>query len=223
MAKLFLLEDEGNLRDGVVHFLSFQHHQVEAAKNCGEARDLLFVSGYDLLILDWELPDGTGIEIIREYRASGQSSHILMLTGRSSISDKEQGFDVGADDYLTKPFNLKELGLRVNALLRRPRTVNADVLEVRDIVLDPGKYRVTKRGVDLSLLPKEFALLQFFMRNRNVVFSAEALLDRVWQSDSEAKPKAVSACIHRLRQKLENDGESPLIKTVHGVGYKLES
>jgi DNA-binding response OmpR family regulator len=146
-----------------------------------------------------------------------------MLTGRSSISDKERGFDVGADDYLTKPFNLKELGLRVNALLRRPRTVNADVLEVRDIVLDPGKYRVTKSGIDLSLLPKEFALLQFFMRNRNIVFSAEALLERVWQSDSEAKPKAVSACIHRLRQKLENDGESPLIKTVHGVGYKLES
>jgi DNA-binding response OmpR family regulator len=224
MAKLLLVEDDGNLRDAVADFLSFEHHQVETAKNCRDAKDKLFVSGFDLLILDWELPDGSGIEIIREFRAQGGDAPVLMLTGKNTINDKETGFNSGADDYLTKPFNLKEVGMRVNALLRRPRaTATADnALKVRNIVLEPASYRVLKDGKDVMLLPTEFALLQFLMRNQNKVFSAEALLERVWQSESEASTKAVSACIHRLRGKLESDGELPLIKTVHGVGYKLE-
>lgn len=221
MAKLLVVEDDGNLRDAVCDFLSFQHHQVETAKNFREAQDKLFVSGYDVLIIDWELPDGSGINLIREYRSAGQNSPVLMFTGKSSINDKETGFDVGADDYLTKPFNMKELGMRVTALLRRSRSLSSRVLKVRDLELDPQSYRVSKNGRELSLLPREFALLQFLMRNAGEVFSAEALLERVWQSESEAKPKAVSACLHRLRAKLESEGESDLIQTIHGVGYKL--
>lgn len=189
--------------------------------NFRDAQVKLFVSDYDVLIIDWELPDGTGIGLIREYRSKGHNSPILMFTGKSAISDKETGFDVGADDYLTKPFNMKELGMRVNALLRRSRNVTSDVLKVRGLVLDPKSYRVSKNGQELNLLPKEFALLQFLMRNPNAVFSAEALLERVWQSDSEAKSKAVSACMNRLRQKIESEDEDPIIQTIHAVGYKL--
>jgi DNA-binding response OmpR family regulator len=145
-----------------------------------------------------------------------------MLTGKNAISEKEAGLDSGADDYLTKPFNMKELSARLRALLRRPAGVVENVLKVRDIEMDPARYLVTKAGTEIQLLPKEFSLLEFFMRHPNQVFSSDALIQRVWHSDSDATGDAIRTCLKRLRKKLgDNDEKEPIIQTVHGVGYRM--
>jgi DNA-binding response OmpR family regulator len=222
MAKVLIVEDDESLRDSIVDYLSFDHHSVEPAPTCQDALDKLAISDFDALVLDWELPDGSGVDLLKRYRAKGGTAPILMLTGKNALADKEVGFGAGADDYLTKPFAFKELVMRVNALLRRPQALHGSVLRARDVVLDPHSYRVTVDGADLKLLPREFALLQFLMRNPNTVFSADALLSRVWESEVDASPAAVVACISRLRQKLEKKGDRPFLRNIHGVGYKLE-
>lgn len=183
----------------------------------------LRVNEYDLIILDWQLPGMTGVELCKNYRNRGGESPVMMLTARSSIDDREQGLDSGADDYLCKPFALKELSARVRALLRRSSKASSNVLELRDICLDPSSLRVTKAGKSVHLEPKEFALLEFFLRHPDTVFSADALLTRVWESDTEASPEAIRTYIRGLRKKLSTKDEPSLITTVHGLGYKFNS
>ncbi len=222
MAKILVVDDDCDLSVMLRDLLLFEHHIVEIVNNGRDAMDRLRASIYDALVLDWELPGLSGVEICRDLRARGDTTPVLMLTGKDAISDKEIGFDAGADDYLTKPFHIKEFSARVKALLRRASALPTSVLRLRNIVLDPSTYQVTKDGQDVQLLPKEFALLEFFMRHPNQVFSWEALLDRVWVSESDAGPEAIRTCITRLRKKVESDNGQPLIKTVHGVGYKLQ-
>lgn len=221
MAKILLVEDEADISDLVTAWLAKDHHVVEVAATGEQALDLLRVYPFDVLILDWMLPGVSGVEVCREYRTRGGTSPILMLTAKSHVNEKEKGLDAGADDYLTKPFELIELSARVRALLRRPVSFAGTVLKVGTIVLDTSTHKVTKNGGEVQLLPKEFALLAFFMRHPNQVFSAEALLDRVWSSDSEASPETIRTYIKRLRKKIDEEDKSSLIGTVHGVGYKL--
>jgi DNA-binding response OmpR family regulator len=224
VAKILLVEDDTGLSRMVRDWLTFEHHLVETADNGRDGLDKLQFYQYDLVILDWELPEMTGIQICKEFRSRGGTTPVLMLTGKGTIGDKESGYDAGADDYLTKPFHMKELSLRLRALLRRGGTaLQSDTLKFRDLELEPGSHRVTRQGKDLQLLPKEFALLEFLMRHPNQVFSAEALLSRVWASETDTTVDAVSTCIKRLRKKIDVDGQNSIIKTVHGVGYKLES
>jgi len=145
-----------------------------------------------------------------------------MLTGKTDIADKETGLDAGADYYLTKPFHPKELTACLRALGRRPAQRVGEELKVGDLTLDLNKFQLHKNGVEIRLLQLEFALLEFFMRNPGRVFGADVLLERVWPVNSEASPEAVRTCIKTLRRKIDVDGEPSLIKTVHGVGYKLE-
>jgi len=147
----------------------------------------------------------------------------LMLTGKGTINDKEQGLDAGADDYLTKPFHLKELSARIRALLRRPVTFTGTTLKVGSLEIDPSSHRLTIEGREVNLLPKEYAILEFLMRHPNEVFSPDALLNRVWNSESEASTDTVYTYIKTLRKKVSPEAPSSIIKTVHGVGYKLES
>ncbi|HEY9785855.1 MAG TPA: response regulator transcription factor [Candidatus Obscuribacterales bacterium] len=221
MAKILIVEDDLDLRSIVEDWLKHEHHTVECATKGDEALDLLKVYPYDLIILDWELPNLSGIEILKAFRGCGGRTPILMLTGKGELDNKETGLDTGADDYLTKPFHMKELSARIRALLRRPASAVENVLKVGDLTLNPKTYAVTKGGADIKLLPKEFALLEFFMRYPNQVFSAEALLDRVWRSESDVAPETVRTCIKRLRKKLNAESEDSIIQTLHGVGYKL--
>jgi DNA-binding response OmpR family regulator len=224
VAKILLVEDDMGLSRMVRDWLTFEHHLVETADNGRDGLDKLAFYQYDLVILDWELPEMTGIEICKEFRSRGGTTPVLMLTGKGTINDKESGYDAGADDYLTKPFHMKELSMRLRALLRRGgATLQNDTLKFRDLELEPGSHRVTRQGKDLQLLPKEFALLEFLMRHPNQVFSAEALLSRVWASETDTTVDAVSTCIKRLRKKVDVESQTSVIKTVHGVGYKLES
>lgn len=163
----------------------------------------------------------SGVELVQKFRASGGKTPILMLTGRNSVPEKTEGLDAGADDYLTKPFDLNELSARLRALLRRPPEVAATVLKAGDLVLDPTSHEVLLCDKPVSLLPLEFSLLEFFMRHPNHVFSHNALVERVWKSESNATAEAVRTCVMALRKKITEKGKQSMIRTVHGTGYKF--
>lgn len=223
MAKVLVVEDDADLAALIKNILGVERHTVEVAPNGRDAVALLSMYTYDLVMLDWNLPAMSGKEVCQHYRSKGGSTPILMLTSRSTVEDKEEGLDAGADDYLTKPFHAKELAARVRALLRRPQSVSAKTLQAGELELDPKTVRVSKSGKEIHLLPKEFSLLELFMRYPNQVFSAEALLDRVWASDSAASLDTVRTYIKTLRKKIDTEGSASMIRTVHGVGYSLAS
>ncbi len=222
MAKILIVDDHVELTENLVDLLKRDHHTVESALSGRDALELILNSHFDLAILDWGLPEISGVELCRRLRAKDPSTAILILTGKSEVTDKVVGFDAGADDYLTKPFHLMELKVRVNALLRRRGKNVQTVLKARDLELEPERFVVRKSGREIKLLPKEFALLEFFMQHPRQVFSLDNLLDRVWASDSQASTAAVHACIRRLRQKIDDGSPESFIENVHGVGYRFE-
>ncbi len=224
MAKILLVEDDTSLATLIEEWLTGEHHSLEIMYDGTSGWDRLLLCEYDLIILDWNLPYISGVDLCKRYRANQGLAPIIMLTGRSAISEKEEGLDSGADDYLTKPFNMKELSARVRALLRRPRALVSNLLTVGDITLDPAKYRVTKSGKDVHLVPKDFALLEFFMRHPEDVFSTESLLQRVWSSESESTGEALRSSVKRLRQKLDGENvdlEKSFIENIPRIGYRL--
>lgn len=223
MAKILFVEDDLELADSVVAHLKSERHVVEHCASGESALASLAAYSYDLLILDFVLPDIKGDEISRRCRADRMNCPILMLTGRTRIEDKERGFDAGADDYLTKPFDLRELSARIRALLRRPELIAKDILSTQDLILDSTSAKVMRAGKEIKLLAKEFALLEFLLRHKGHVYSAEDLLDRVWSADSESSPEAVRQTIKRLRDKIDKDGEKSLISTIVNIGYSIES
>lgn len=223
MPKILLIEDDSDLAGMVDSWLTNLHYTIERAGTCKEAKERLAFYEYDLILLDWELPDGSGVSILKEHRNRGQMTPVLMLTGKRDIENKEEGLDAGADDYLTKPFHMKELSARVRALLRRHSGQTSNTLKVKDLELDPVNYKVTKEGKEIRLQKREFSVLEFLMRNQDQVFSPEALLDRVWIADSEASTDALRQCIKRLRKKIDSPGEESIIRNIHGVGYKMDS
>lgn len=224
MAKIFVIEDDIDVSDNVKDWLeSSDNHIVECTDNGKDGLEQLRFYNYDLIILDWDLPSMSGLQLCTEYRKNGGNTPILFLTGKREMVNKEAGFDAGADDYLTKPFNLRELAARVRALLRRPPSVVKDgVLCCRYVTLDPNTARVTAGGADVKLNPKEYALLEFFLRHKGQLFSSEALLDRVWKSSSDSTTEAITTAIKRLRKKMDREGENSIITTIHGRGYRLE-
>jgi DNA-binding response OmpR family regulator len=221
MAKILVVEDDESLSRMVSEWLAGEHHTVECSFDGADACEKLKFYEFDMVILDLNLPSMGGIKVLREFRASGKTTPVLILTGQDKIEDKEVGLDSGADDYLTKPFHMKELSARVRAVLRRPSSYAGDRLVSRGLELDPGNHTVKVNGNDISLLPKEFQLLEFLMRHPDQVFSADALLNRVWASASDSSIDALTTCVKRLRKKIDLDGSPSFIKTVHGVGYKL--
>lgn len=202
--------------------LKAQNYLVDHVANGSEALERLKFFDYDLIVLDWQLPGMAGVDVCSNFRSRGGTTPVLMLTGKRSVDDKEQGLDAGADDYLTKPFQPRELTARLRALLRRPQGSVSKTLKARDLELDPSTHKVTRAGNDINLLPKEFALLEFLMRHPNQVFSGEALIDRVWSTDSEATSTAVRINVNRLRGKIDSKDEPSFISTVHGVGYRFD-
>lgn len=223
MAKVLVVEDDKLLANMIADFLRAQQYTIECVYNGADAEELLRNYHYDAIVIDWGLPEKTGIEVVKKFRFDGGTAPILMLTGRDTIDEKEQGLDNGADDYLTKPFHMKELSARLRAILRRAAPTKRSTLSAGDLELDPVAHKVTRDGEELSLHPREFALLEHLMRNPNQVFSAENLLDRVWKSDSSVGPEGVRASIKRLRKKIDVEGKESLIETVYGVGYKLKT
>jgi len=222
MAKILLVEDEPGLSGAIKEWLTEEYHLVEIAATGKEALERLASSQYDIILLDWMLPELSGIEVCRAYRAEGGVAPVIMLTAKKSLLSKEVGLDSGADDYLTKPFHLRELSARIRAFLRRPVAAHVDTLKVRDITLDRTKLTAVKGNEPIHLLPKEFTLLEVLMRNPGKTMTAESLLDQVWGTNTDVTDDTLRSNIRSLRRKIDTSGKPSLIITVHGVGYRIE-
>jgi len=223
MAKILLVEDDLELGTMISACLSYDHYTVEFIGDGQQAVVLLKASSYDLIILDWGLPGMSGIELCQGFRAVGGTTPILMLTARREIEERERGLDSGADDYLTKPFDMKELSARIRALLRRSggRLAQND-LSFGEIVLQPTHFTAKYKDADLGLVAKEFALLELLMRHPGRVFDADEIISRVWTNDEVSSHESVRQHIKNIRRKLDAAGCPSVIQTIRGVGYKLD-
>ncbi len=222
MARILLADDDQQLCGLVEDWLVHENYTVDVAYSGGTAEELLKTYEYDVIILDWDMPEKKGIDVCKAYRDRGGTAPILMLTGKSTIDSKETGLDAGADDYLTKPAELRELSARIRALLRRKTSKPVVTVTVADLVLDTSARKITRNGKEIELWPIEFALLEFLMRHPNQVFNSDALLHQVWKSEASAGPEAVRTTIKRLRKRIDEGREDSLIKNIYGFGYKLE-
>ncbi len=225
--RLLLVEDDSPLASIIERGLTEMGHAVDWVRTVADATENLRLNDYDLAVLDLGLPDGDGVELCRRIRSNSEprtsATPILMLTARDSVSDRVQGLDAGADDYLPKPFDYEELGARVRALLRRPKATNSPVLTVGDVTLDPAAHTVL-RGVTLvPLTAREFSLLDYLMRHVGEVCRREQLLDHVWDANYDGLSNVVDVHIANLRRKLDLPGSPNPIETVRGVGYRMSS
>lgn len=222
MAKLLIVEDDIQIADAVVAVLSREQHLVETSSNGTDGLALLKSYSYDLVILDWHLPDMTGLEILKFCRRNNLQMPVLFLTAMKDMQYKEAGFEVGADDYLTKPFDPLELKLRVKALLRRAAGGSTNEITVGDISINMSTCEVTVSGRAVHLLPKEFSLLEYLSKHPQHVFSADDLLSSIWASDTDSSANTVRTYMYTLRKKLTSAGSKSEIATVYGLGYKFE-
>ncbi|NEO48119.1 MAG: response regulator transcription factor [Moorea sp. SIO4A3] len=221
--RILLVEDDERITDALAEDLTDQHYVVDVANDGQVGRELVESFSYDLILLDVMLPKMDGITLCRKLRSQGDLTPILMLTARDTISDKILGLDAGADDYLVKPFDLGELSARIRALLRRGNTTLPPVLEWDSLRLDPSTCEVFYKDNLLSLSPKEYALLEFFLRHPRRVFSRAQILENLWSFERLPEEATVKAHIRGLRQKLDAAGApSDLIETVYGLGYRLK-
>lgn len=221
MSKIIIVEDDQDLALMIKESLRYEHNTIEIFHNGTDAEYALKTSEFDLAILDWDLPDLSGIELCRKLRAGGKGLSVIMVTGKSNIRDKETGFDVGADDYVTKPFLPRELLIRVRAVLRRSSGSGQNIVQYGRVSIDLKNTQVTLDTQPVQLSKKEFQVLELLIRNAGEVFSPEAILKRVWPSDTEVSLEASRYIVKQLRKKLTcRDGSCP-IQNVHGFGYKL--
>lgn len=221
MPRILIVEDDAAVANLMKDTLEAEFHDVELAYSGDDGLLLLERFDFDLLVLDWELPNLSGIEICDSYRKRGGMAPVIFVTARGELDDKEKGFQTGADDYLLKPFQMRELALRAQALLRRPKERSDDTIHYRDLLIEPRKGSVRKNEKDVRLQPREMALLEFLARNKGLVFSSSALIDRVWKTDTEATDISVRGCIARLRKKLNIQDGEPFIENLRGLGYRL--
>ena len=222
---ILVVEDEQRLAYLLRRVLLEERHTVDLAHDGNTGLDLALSDTYDVVILDIMLPEIDGVEVCRQMRAERIMSPILMLTARGSVEDRVTGLNVGADDYLTKPFAMEELLARINALLRR-RDQHFDEnprLSVGDLTLDLVGHEARRDGRVIELTAKEFALLEYLMRHPGRVLTRTQIVDAVWRYDMEALSNVVDIYIHYLRDKVDQGFSRPLIKTVRGVGYKIEA
>lgn len=222
MTKILLIEDNESLAEAVVEALGARGYVVDHVANGTDALDRLLHYHYDLAILDWMLPGLSGLEVCTRYRAAGGQVLILMLTGKEKISEKEEAFDSGADEYLTKPFHTRELLVRIRALLRRPPNLTDQITEIGYLRINITNRSVVKQGELVDLTASEYAMLELFVKNKGKIFSFAELLERVFNTDEMASDEAVRQRVMRLRKKIDLDGQESLIKTIKGLGYKLE-
>jgi DNA-binding response OmpR family regulator len=221
--RILLVEDDERIAEALAEDLTDEHYVVEVVYDGEMGWECIDSFDYDLILLDLMLPKMDGITLCRKLRAAGNTTPVLMLTARDTVSDRVVGLDAGADDYLVKPFHLQELSARIRALLRRGETMLPPVLEWQGIQLDPNLCEVTYGGKDIALSPKEYSLLELFMRNERRVFSRAQIIDQLWSFDSTPGEATVKAHIRGLRQKLKAAGAPPdLIETVYGLGYRLK-
>ena len=223
-ARLLVVEDDETIRETVSEAMAMEGFAVTTAGDGLRAWDLLNQQPFDLVVLDLMLPGLNGLDLCRRLRSSANPPLILVVSARDSETDRVLGLEVGADDYLVKPFGLRELVARCRALLRRHRSApaSAPVLQHRGLSLYPGECRVCRDGIELKLSPKEYKLLELFMTNPRRVWSRDQLIEQVWGIDYIGDSKTVDVHIRWLREKIEDDPSTPTqLVTVRGFGYRF--
>lgn len=220
--KILIVEDEGKVSRFVERALTEQAYTVRVVANCAAARDALAETPYDAVVLDLGLPDGDGLELLRDWRASGFNEPVLILSARDAVEDRIRGLNLGADDYLPKPFSVDELVARLRSLLRRQGTApRATLLEHRGVRLDLLARVATNQGQPVVLTSREFALLELFLQNPRRVLTRTLIAEKIWEASYEMETNLIDVYVRRLRVKFETPGGEPLIKTVRGSGYQL--
>lgn len=218
--KILLAEDERDLSKAVARVLEYSRYDVEKAYDGEEALEKLQDNHYDALILDVMMPKKNGFEVLKEIRKEGNDIPVLILTARSELDDKVMGLDYGADDYLTKPFQVKELLARLRAILRRSGEIK-EAYKIGNTSLDHDTFEL-KAKTNVRLTGKEYKLMEYLIRNKDSLVSTERLMEECWDYDSEAEINVVWAYISSLRKKLEEAGSDYKIEAVRGVGYRLK-
>ena len=221
--KILIIEDEYNLADAISSMLTSKNYMVDIATDGENGLYEALTDIYDLILLDVMLPHKNGFEILKELKSENISSKVIMLTAKSSIDDKMNGFNNGADDYLTKPFHMDELLARVNIQLRKD-DINNDVLKYEDLELNIKKLilKNTTNNQEVSVIGKEFQLIELLIRNKNIVLSKEQIFNKIWGYDSECEINTLEAYISFLRKKLKLINSKVSIKVIRNMGYKLE-
>ncbi len=220
--RILLVEDEPRVAGFIARGLRENAYAVDVAKDGEEALYMASTAEYDLIVLDVMLPVRDGLSVCRELRGAGRRTPILMLTARDAVDDRVAGLDCGADDYLTKPFDFKELLARLRALARRPETLRPARLVVADLELDTVGHSASRAGRTISLTAKEYALLEFLMLNEGRVMGREQIGQHVWDENFDPFSNTIDVHIKRLRAKIDS-GSSPLIHTRRGEGYVLSA
>lgn len=222
--RILLIEDDERISEPLVEHLSHQYHVVDQAQDGITGWELAIAAPYDLILLDLMLPELDGITLCQRLRKSGYKALILMLTAKDTTTDKIIGLDAGADDYLVKPFKIQELAARIRALSRRTPDIQPPILTCGNLQLDPSTYQVTYAAELLTLTPKEYMLLEVFLRNPTRVFTRSDLLNKLWELDDISGEETVKTHLRNLRRKIKAAGsDSEFIENVYGIGYRLQS
>jgi two-component system copper resistance phosphate regulon response regulator CusR len=220
--RILVVEDESGLANSLVAGLKEECYAVDRAGDGEEAEFLAETNDYDLVVLDLMIPKIDGFQVCRHVRESKVNTPILMLTALDSVADKVKGLDCGADDYLTKPFSFEEFLARVRALLRRGPLTVTSALEYKDVRMDLIAHTITREGKRVDLTGKEYALLEFFLRNPERIISRSQLAEHVWDQYFDPLSNVIDVSISHLRKKIEADGKPRLVHSVRGMGYILK-
>lgn len=222
--RILVVDDETALREQLEETLAGQRYIVETASDGETALDRLFDATFDLVILDIMMPGTDGFAVLEQARKAGIDTPVIMLTARGDVDDRIKGLDLGADDYLAKPFSADELLARIRALLRRSGSQSQPLLKVSDIVLDTVSRQVTRAGNAIDLTPREFAILEFLLYNKNRAVSRFSLAEHVWGDDFDAFNMSNFIDVHmkNLRHKIGDSGHGQIIQTLRGVGYIIQ-
>lgn len=221
--RILIVEDEHLIANSLKEGLEQEYFAVDIAYDGSDGFDLAVTEDYDLIVLDLMLPKMSGEEICQSLREKNIQAPILILTAKDQVKDRVRGLNLGADDYLVKPFSFEELLARVRAILRRPKDSLGETLSVKDLTLDSKTSQVTRGNLQLPLSIKEFSLLEYLLRNKNRTVSKDQIISHLWDYDTDVLPNTVEAHIRNLRQKIDCPfkNKEPLIETVRGFGYRI--
>jgi DNA-binding response OmpR family regulator len=219
--RILVVEDNVRLNELVVKKLKSENYSVDACLRGDDAMDCIACAEYDALILDVMLPGMSGLDVLRAMRGKNDRTPVLLLTARDGVSDRVGGLDAGADDYLVKPFAFDELTARVRALIRRGTNAVGDVFTAADLSVDCSSRKVTRGGQEIELSSREFAILEYLVRNKGIVLSRRAIGNHIWNYDYEGESNIIDVYIRNLRRKMDDTEETKLIRTVRGAGYVL--
>ncbi|MEI6089084.1 MAG: response regulator transcription factor [bacterium] len=219
--RVLVIEDEKKVANFIKHGLEEEGFYCDISFDGIEGLEIILNEQYDIILLDVMLPGKDGFAILSEARAAGISTPIIMLTARSSTEDRVSGLDLGADDYLPKPFSLDELAARVRSILRRSMPENTTKLKCGDLLLDTISHIAYRTGLEIELTTKEYALLEYLIRNKNKILSRSTITQHVWKHNFDPESNIIDVYIKRLRSKIDLDEYRPLIQSIRGVGYRM--